>query len=143
MSNTQYAFLEKSHIPSRNSLQASIDALGYDLKLDPALDLTSDEGFSPCIFYGVPDVGFELLSEPAEDVIGDSEDFKNTIGSRDLCLSLVWRSSMKDCAAVMIVSCALARDFGAVISYEGEPPEPLESLLQATPQIIAEAKVER
>jgi hypothetical protein len=143
MSNTQYAFLDRSRVPTRELLQASIDALGFDLKLHPALDLLNDAGFSPCVLYGIPDVGFELFSEPAADVIGDNEEFKEAIGTRDFSLSMVWRGSMKDCAAVMIVSYALAKDFGAAISYEGEPPEPLESLLQALPEIIAEAKVER
>ncbi|MDR0781710.1 MAG: hypothetical protein LBF16_13640 [Pseudomonadales bacterium] len=40
---------------------------------------------------------------------------------------------MKDSAAVMIVSCALAHDFGAMIFYEGETPMSLEVLLQETP----------
>jgi hypothetical protein len=56
---------------------------------------------------------------------------------------MIWRGSMKDCASVLIVSCALAKDFGAVISYEGEPPEPFENLLEATREAIAEAKNER
>ena len=46
---------------------------------------------------------------------------------------------MKDCAAVMVASCALAKSFDAVISYEGEDPEPLEKLISDTQQIIQEA----
>jgi hypothetical protein len=142
MSNAQYVFLEKSRVPSFELLQASIDALGFDLKLDPALDLLSGRGFSPCVFYETPDVGFDLSSQSALDIIGDNEAFRQAIGDRDLCLGLIWHSSLKDCATVMIVSCALAKDFGALVSYEGELPEPIEDLLQILPQFIEEAKLE-
>jgi hypothetical protein len=143
MSNTQFAFLKKSQVPSRAALQASIDALGFDLKLDPTLNLLEDSGFSPCVLAGISDVGFELFTEPAKDVIGDNDEFLEAIGDSDLAVSMIWRGSMKDCASVLIVSCALAKDFGAVISYEGEPPEPFENLLEATREAIAEAKKER
>ncbi len=143
MSNTQFAFLKKSRVPSGAALQASIDALGFDLKLDPVLNLLEDSGFSPCVFAGIPDVGFELFTEPAADVMSDSDEFRKVIGDSDISVSMVWRGSMKDCASVLIVSCALAKDFGAVISYEGEPPEPFERLLEATHEAIAEAKKER
>jgi hypothetical protein len=56
---------------------------------------------------------------------------------------MAWRGDMKDCASVLIVSCALAKDFGAVISYKGEHPAPFESLLKAKREAIAEAKKER
>jgi len=143
MSNTQYAFLDKCRVPARLPLQASIDALGFDLQLHPELDLLNDTGFSPCVFYGMPDVGFELFSEPAADAVGGNEALKEAIGTRDFSLGMAWRGSMKDCAAVMIVSYALAKNFGAVVSYDGEPPAPLEVLLQALPEIIAMAKDER
>ncbi|MDR0781712.1 MAG: hypothetical protein LBF16_13655 [Pseudomonadales bacterium] len=142
MSNTQFAFLEKSRVPIRASLQASIDALGFDLQLYPALDLLSDAGFIPCVFYGVSDIGFELYSGPTSDVIGDNDELLSAIGNHDFCLNMVFHSSMKDCAAVMIVSCALAHDFGAVIFYEGETPMSLEMLLQETPEVIELAKTE-
>lgn len=49
---------------------------------------------------------------------------------------------MKDCAAVMIVRCALAKHCDAVITYEGEPPESLENLLQGATSILEEARKE-
>ena len=143
MSCTQFAFLKKSQVPSRELLQASIDALGFDLKLDPELKLLEDSGFSPCILIGVADVGFKLFTEPAINVAGDDETLQEIAGDRDLCISMVWHSSMKDCAAAMIVSCALAKDYRAVISYEGEPPQALDELLQATYGIIEASKRER
>ena len=60
----------------------------------------------------------------------------------DTCLSLVWHGSMRDLACVMIVSCALARDFGAIISFEGEEPESLESLLSGARDALKDAAAE-
>ena len=136
MSNTQFAFLKQSQLPSREALQTSIDSLGFDLQLDPELNLIEDSGFSPCVLHGTPNVGFELFTQPASEVTDGDEEFESLAGDNDLCIAMVWRSSMKDLACVMIVSCALAKDFGAVISYEGEPPEPLEKMLAGTPEII-------
>lgn len=143
MSNTQFAYLEQDRLPGRAALQTAIDALGYDLQLYPGLDLRSDAGFSPCVFNGVPDVGFELETGTVAEVAGDDEEVLAIAGDKDLSISMTWRSSMKDCAAVMIVSCALQKDFGAVISYESEEPQPLEDVLAALPGIVAEAMQER
>jgi hypothetical protein len=49
---------------------------------------------------------------------------------------------MKDCASAMIVSCALAKDFGAVVTYEGEPSDSFETLLENTKSIVADAAKE-
>jgi hypothetical protein len=139
MSNTQFAFLKRSSVPTREALQASIRGLGFDLTLDPEFTPFEDEGFSPCVFNGIEDVGFEVFYEPASEIAGDDEDLQEIIGENDYCISMVWRSSMKDFASVMIVSCALAKDFGAVISYEGEEPEVFDALLKTTKSIVEEA----
>jgi hypothetical protein len=44
-----------------------------------------------------------------------------------------------DSPGTSIVSCALAKDFGAIVSCEGEDPEPLDDMLEATWEIIREA----
>lgn len=143
MSNTQFAFLKRGDVPARSALQSSIDSLGFDLQLDPELSLLTDSGFSPCVLNGVPDVGFELSLDSTQDMIRDNVDFAAFAGDSDVCIGMSWRGSMKDCASVMIVSCALAKDYGAIISYEGEPPEPLDSLLQGTHGVVQDAAPER
>ena len=136
MSNIQYAFLMRSRVPTREALQASIDALGFNLQLDPAFTPFTDSGFSPCILNGISNVGFEIFYENA----GDLKGLENIAGSNDFCISMAWHVSMQDCATVMIVSCALAKDFDAVITFEGEPPEPLDVLLSYTRDAIEEAE---
>lgn len=142
MSNTQFAFIQRSRVPGRQALQASIDSLGFDLQLHPELNLLEDEGLSPCVLGGVPGMGFELFTTSTADVVEDEEDLADVAGENDLCLSLIWHGSMKDCACVMIVSCALARDFGAIISFEAEPPVSLDELLAGTREAIQHAAAE-
>lgn len=143
MSNTQVAFLNRSNVPNRGALQASIDRLGFSLTLHPEFTPFTDSGFSPCVLDGTSDVGFEVLYAPASEVTEGDENLAAIAAGRDFCISMVWRGSMKDCACVMIVSCALAKDFGAVVTYEGEPPEPFESFLENTRSIVADASKER
>jgi hypothetical protein len=131
MSQTQFAFLKKDHVPSREQLQAAIDALGFDLKLDSEFTPFKDEGYSPCTLRGEEDAGFEIFYEPATDLIEEDEDdkeFIELIGDNDYAISLCWGSSFKDCACVLMVSVALAKDFGATISYEGEGSETIEGM---------------
>ena len=143
MSNTQYAFLKKDNVPTRETLQASIDQLGFDLKLDPEFTPFEDEGFSPCVLNGESDIGFEIFYEPTKDVVEDDEDFQKIAGSNDYCVSMRWGGSLKDCVSAMIVSAALAKDFGAVISYEGNEPEVLEELLNDTKSLVEQTKVKK
>jgi hypothetical protein len=143
MSNTQFAFLKKENVPGKESWQKAIDEFKFEIRLgiDPELEPFEDEGFSPCAWGETEDdVGFEIFYEPAEDVYEDDDEFKKIAGvGNDYCISMSWGGSMKDCAAVMIASCALAKSFGAVITYEGEDPEPLEKLIENTVSVIVEA----
>lgn len=135
MSNTQYAFLMKSRVPSREALQASIDQLGFDMQVDPELNLLDDVGFSPCQLNGMSDFGFELFAGNSDD-----EDFQDVAGDNDFYLSFSWGGRMEDLACTMIVSCALAKDFGAIISYEGDEPDSFDEMLSSTTEILDDLK---
>ncbi len=138
MSNTQFAFIERSRVPDRSALQASIDALGFDLQLHPEYTRFEDSGFLPFILNGREGFGFEIYYQDASEIIGEDQGLLTLAGGRNYCISMLWSSSMNDLACVMIVSCALTKDFGAVVSYEGEPPEPLEKMLASTQDILKE-----
>jgi hypothetical protein len=140
MSNTQYAFLKNDAIPDRATLQSWIDGLGFDLKLDLELDLVKDRGFSPCTLLGMSDVGFELWPEPTADVAAGSDELLAIAGDRGFCVAMSWGGSLKDCAAVMIVSCALAKHCDAAISYEGNEPESLSQMLRSTQEVVEDAR---
>lgn len=141
MSNIQYAFIERRNVPNRSSLQQSINALGFDLKLD--LDFTpfSDSGFLPFILNGEEGPGFEIRYETASELIGQDQALKAIAAGRDCCISMAWHGSMKDLACALIVSYALIKDFGAVVSYEGEPPEPLDVLLEAIHETLQDIQI--
>lgn len=143
MSNTQFAFLRSESLPNRSALQGWIDDLGFDLQLCPDLDLKSDQGFSPCVLEGDSDVGPELWPSTTAQAADGDDGILEMAGARDFCVSMAWRGSMKDCAAVMIISCALAKYCDAVISYEGEAPEPFENLLAAAAEALNEARKTR
>ncbi len=142
MSNTQLAFLNKSDVPTRESWQEAIDALGFDVKLElhPELKPLEDTGFSPCrINDSDDDVGFEIYSQASEGIFDDPNYLREIAGDRDFCVMFRWGSSMGDLVCIMIACCALAKSFGAVISYEGEAPYPdYESLEKDTLAVFRE-----
>jgi hypothetical protein len=140
MSNTQYAFIDRARVPDRAALQLSIDALGFDLKLHPEFSPFSNSGFLPFVLGGEEGPGFEIFYQSTDDVAGGDKIFRALAEGRDHCISMCWRGDMKDLACVMIVSCALTKDFGAIVSFEGDDPEPLEDMLEATREIIRDAE---
>jgi len=142
VSNIQYAFIDRSRVPNRPELQASIDALGFDLQLSPEYTPFEDSGFLPFTLNGEEGPGFEIQYAVATELIGDDQALKAIATGRDCCISMAWHGSMKDLACVMIVSCALMKNFDAVVSYEGEAPEPLEKLLAEVPGILADARAQ-
>lgn len=143
MSNTQIAFLNRGDVPHREELQTSIDRLGFNLTLHPEFRPFQDSGFSPCVLDGTPDVGFEVTYAPTVEVADGDPNLTAIAAGKDFSISMVWRGSMKDCASAMIVSCAMAKDFGAVVTYEGEPPDTFDVLLENTKSIVADAVKEK
>lgn len=142
MSNIQYVFLKQSDIPSRDALQASVDRLGFDLQLDPELNLLEDEGFSEQTLEGRKEVGFELELGPAAPILDDAQHLREAVGGRDACLELSWHGRAGDLACAMIVSYALAHDYGAVVSYECDEPDTLDALLSGTQEALLDARKE-
>ena len=124
MSQTQFAFMKKENVPDREKLQASIDALGFDLKLDPEFTPFDDEGFSPCTLRGENDVGFEVFYETTAALIEEDEDdeeFKELVGDNDYAIGM-----------------CLAKDFQATISYEGDGIETIEGMQGGIEECLGE-----
>jgi len=126
--NTQYVFLKRESIPNRAALQADIDRLGYDLQLDEELSFFEDEGFSPCTLEGRENVGFEVM---CDGLNRDEEDdaLLEIAADNDYCISMSWGGDFGDMVCVLIASLALLRDYGGVVSYEGEDSESSDSLV--------------
>ncbi len=144
MSNTQYVFIEDSRIPSAANLQRSIDGLKLpsELRLDPTLDLRTDSGFSPCTINGAEDVGFELFVSPSAEILANLPSLKGFVGAREICIQMVWRGSYADCACAAAAGYALAKDFEAVVSYEGQSPDSVDAMREATLEALRYAEGE-
>ncbi len=136
MANEQFAFLPRSRVPDRAAWQAAIDASGFDFQLDPELRPFQDSGFLPCKLHG-RDSGFEIYYSDSRELL---EAFSDIAAGHDFCIAFRWGGDMSECACVMAASYVLAKDFGAVVSYEGEPPyDSLEAFLDDTQDTIREA----
>ena len=142
MSNIQYAFTERQRVTSRSQLQDAIASLGFDLKLHPQYTPFEGSGFLPCTLNGEEGPGFEIQYFPASELTSDDKALQRYAAGRNLCISMSWHGSMKDLACVLLVSCALVKDFGAVVCYEGEPPESLETMMAVLPEVLADADVQ-
>ena len=143
MANEQYAFIHKDKVPSRAQWQAAVSASGFDLQIDPDLQVFEHSGFMPCKLLG-QDSGVETYYSPANEIFDDPAAIEGLAGGRDYCISFRWGSSFREAACAMILSYALAGSFGAVVSYEGgEPYQDLAALRKDTDEIIKEAAKER
>jgi hypothetical protein len=132
MSLQQTVYVDRASVPQRDALQAAIDALGFDCKLDPSFMPFKSAGFLPCVLNG-KDSGFEMCFEPAADVIRHFPHLEGTIGSRDTAITFRWGGEMAECACVIIVSAALATSFGAMVHYQDD------DMLYSAAQLVAGA----
>jgi hypothetical protein len=139
MANEQYAFIDKDDVPMRVDWQAAIDESGFDFQLDPELKPFESSGFSPCKLLG-KEAGFEIYYEDSPEFLADFADIAN---GKNCCITFRWGGSMIECASVMISSYALAKRFGAIVSYEGEDPsDDMEALLAETKGAVEFARKE-
>ena len=136
MSNEQYALMDRSKVPSRERWQDAIKQCGFDLQLDPEMKPFEDSGFSPCTLMG-EETGVEIDYDDSPEMM---EDFRDIAPGKDCCVSFRWGGDLLECACAMIASYALAKHFGAVVSYEGEDPySDLDEFLKETREIVKEA----
>ena len=118
MANEQYAFLSKSNLPTVDTWQSALDDSPFDLKLDPTMQIGGDVGFTPYTLCGA-ELGVETYYDDSPDFMSQ---FQQIAPGKDYCISFRWGGSEIECAIAMILCYALAKDFDAVISYEGDAP---------------------
>ena len=119
MSLQQTAYVARSNVPDRAALQAAVDALGFDCKIDTFYVPFQCSGFLPCVLAG-SESGFEIYFEAAADVLSDFPNLAGTVGSRDVAITFRWGGDMSECACVLIVSAALAKSFGGIVHYQDD-----------------------
>jgi hypothetical protein len=133
MSLLQTAYLDRRLVPERDALQAAIDALGFDCKLDAFYVPFKAKGFLPCTLNG-DSSGFEIYFEPSTEVLAQFPHLVPTVRSRDAAVTFRWGGDMAECACVLIVSAALAESFSAVVHYHDD------DLLFSADELVQEAR---
>jgi hypothetical protein len=119
MSLQQTAYVARANVPDRAALQAAVDALGFDCKIDKFYVPFQCSGFLPCVLGG-SESGFEIYFDAAADVMSDFRNLAGIVGSRDVAITFRWGGDMSECACVLIVSAALAKMFGAIVHYQDD-----------------------
>jgi hypothetical protein len=79
-------------------------------------------------------LGFEIYFSSAADVLATYPHLSNAIGSRDVAITFVFGGHMEELACALIVSAALAKNFGAVVHY------PADDILYSVDQLIGDAR---
>ena len=133
MSLLQTAYIERRCVPQRDALQAAIDALGFDCKLDPYYEPFKASGFLPCTLNGNAS-GFEIYFDGIAELLAQCPRLVPIVGSRDATIIFRWGADMAECACVLIVSAALAKSFAAVVHYQND------DLLYSADQLVQEAR---
>jgi len=133
MSLEQTAYVERASLPQRAALQAAVDGLGFDCKLDGSYAPFHSQGFLPCVLNG-KDSGFEIYFEQAGDVLQHFPALAKTVARRDAAITFRWGGNMAECACVLIVSAALAKTFGAIVHYQDD------DMLYSAEQLVEDAR---
>ena len=132
MSNQFLAFIDPAKVPTVQAWQAAIVDCGYDLRLDPELKPKVPSAFSPMTLLGKPS-GVEIYGTNDRELLDDFEEIR---GGREYCITFSWGGDMGECACASIASYALAKHFGALVSYEGEEPGSLEELREGADEAL-------
>ena len=133
MSLEQTAYVERAIVPERAALQAAVDALDFDCKLDASYQPFHSRGFLPCVLNG-KNSGFEIYFDPAAEVLKHFPNLSETVAKRDAAITFRWGGDMAECACVLIVSAALAKTFGAIVHYQDD------DILYSAEQLIEDAR---
>ncbi|WP_036263758.1 hypothetical protein [Methylocapsa aurea] len=113
MPRSHTAFLNRADAPTRPALQQAIDGLKFKLTLDDAYVPLKTSGYLPCTLDG-EDAGFDIRFQDV-DAQSPSPALQSHIGGKDVAIVFRWSGDVRELASAMIVSAALARNFGAMV----------------------------
>jgi hypothetical protein len=134
MSMEQTAYVPRGNVPNRERLQAAVDSLGYDCKIDTLYVPFECSGFLPCVLSGKLS-GFEIYFDSPADLLQASPSLTKMVGTRDVAITFRWGGDMAECACVLIVCAALAKSFDAVVHYHDD------DMLYSADQLLQELKI--
>jgi hypothetical protein len=102
-----HAFVARGNLPTRQVLQAAIDAMGFPIELDPSLDFSSAEGFQPCMLRGEPS-GCEIWIDPATDITRVYPHLVTKVVGLESVVTFRWGGDLLEAACGTAVAAALA-----------------------------------
>ncbi|MBX7097376.1 MAG: hypothetical protein K1X89_06680 [Myxococcaceae bacterium] len=105
MSVTMAVFLKRAYLPETREWAQAIRSSGFDMVLDPEVEVASASGFWPCTYAGV-NAGFEFSAAPVvRSELG--EDVLEELGDRDLMVTFVTHSDMRELMTSNIAAAVL------------------------------------
>jgi hypothetical protein len=117
MSLEQTAYIARASVPERDALQAAIDSLGFDCKLDTSYAPFHSSGCLPCLLNG-QESGVEIDFYSTSVLLKSFPHLAGAVGSRDVAITFCWGGNFSECACALIISAALAKYFGAIVHYQ-------------------------
>ena len=105
MSVDTFTFLNDGRLPSRDQLQAALDAENINIKLDDVDDLRQFSGYWPAKFDG-HDSGFEWYYGTAVETFGEVPD---GVDERSHAVDLVTHSDIRELVCALFVAGVLAK----------------------------------
>jgi len=106
MSMELHVLLSSSKLPTVPEWQTAIHVHGFDLVLDPILNLHTDAGFTPAAWKGQK-TGFEFDLSPASDIADSYRTVADVLEGRDRSANFRWGSDLSECAAATIAAAVL------------------------------------
>jgi hypothetical protein len=89
-------------------------------------------GFSPSKIKGI-DSGFEISSEPSQEILVSYPHLIQKIGARDWCITFRWGGDVHEAACVLAASAGLLKTSDALAFY------PDDDLIYDLDQLLQEA----
>ncbi len=108
MSMELHVLVADARLPNVKEWQETIDAFGYDLKLDPNRVVRENKGFFSCTFEGQKS-GFEFDIFPASAIVQAYREFLKPFTDRETSANFRWSGDFVEVACILIASAALAK----------------------------------
>lgn len=119
MSLELLVMLPTARLPTRAEWQAQIDQLGFDVQLDPELDVARDEGFSPTTIAGRSS-GFELSIVDAAAVAEAYPVRRRQFAPAGRGIRFRWGGDFAECGCVLAAAAALVHASDAVAYHPAD-----------------------
>lgn len=118
MSVSRTVYLRRSNMPTPEAWAKAIRAAGFPIDIDTDFDAESFSGFLPCRYDG-QESGFEYFVSTVAERKAEDEGLETTgLGDRDVGVSFVTHSSLRELAAAVAAAGVLCAQADGVLHDE-------------------------